>query len=50
MQTFRELGDKRGESFVLINLGFINTTQGDAAAAQAHLERGLEICREIGYQ
>ncbi len=43
----RELGDKRGVAFALINLGRVALNQGDYATARALLEQSPTLCREL---
>lgn len=45
---FREIGDKRGISIALNNLGSVVTGQGDDDAARVYYEQSLALFREIG--
>ncbi len=48
LDLFRELGDRRGISGSLINLGEAIKGQGDLRGATALFEEGLVLAREIG--
>ncbi len=50
MGVYREMGDRRGESLALNNLGIVSAYQGDYAEAMVHLEQCLRISHEIGYR
>jgi hypothetical protein len=44
----REIGDRRGECVVLVNLGLAHRMLGDYRRAVEHCEKALEIAHEIG--
>jgi tetratricopeptide (TPR) repeat protein len=46
----REISDRRGEAWALLNLGRVCHRLGDNPVALSHLERALRIYREVGYQ
>jgi len=45
---FQKLGDKPGEIYALLKLGWVAREQGDAAAARVLLEQGVALSRELG--
>ncbi len=50
LQGFREAGDKRGESDVLLNLGNVLVERGEMALAKQKYDQAMSIAREIGYK
>jgi serine/threonine protein kinase/tetratricopeptide (TPR) repeat protein len=50
LNKFREAGDKRGESDVLLNLGNVLVERGELTLAKQNYDRALSITREIGYK
>jgi serine/threonine protein kinase/tetratricopeptide (TPR) repeat protein len=50
LKGFREAGDKRGQSSVLINLGNVLVERGEMASAKQNYDQALSIAREIGYR
>lgn len=50
LQGFREAGDKRGESDVLLNLGNVLVERGEMALAKEKYDQAMSIAREIGYK
>ena len=50
LKAFREAGDKRGESDVLLNLGNVLVERGEMALAKQSYDQALSLAREIGYK
>ena len=50
LKGFRDAGDKRGESDVLINLGNVLVERGEVSLAKQNYDQALSIAREIGYK
>jgi tetratricopeptide (TPR) repeat protein len=50
LKGFREAGDKRGESDVLLNLGNVLVERGLMALAKQNYDQALSIARQIGYK
>jgi len=50
LNKFREAGDKRGESDVLLNLGNVLVERGELTLAKQNYDQALSITREIGYK
>jgi eukaryotic-like serine/threonine-protein kinase len=50
LQGFRQAGDKRGESDVLLNLGNVLVERGEFALAKQNYDQALAITQEIGYK
>jgi tetratricopeptide (TPR) repeat protein/TolB-like protein len=50
LKGFRDAGDKRGESDVLLNLGNVLVERGEMSLATQNYDQALSIAREIGYK
>src|SRR5215472_1751594 len=50
LKGFREAGDKRGESDVMLNLGNVLVERGEISLAKQVYAQGLDLAREIGYK
>jgi tetratricopeptide (TPR) repeat protein len=50
LQLFRDIGDKRGESIVLFNLGGLDYQQGQLAAAAEKYNQAMALQRELSFK
>ncbi len=50
LKGFREAGDRRGESDVLLNLGSVLVERGELASVKQNYDEALSIARAIGYK
>jgi len=50
LNKFREAGDRRGESDVLLNLGNVLLERGELTLAKQNYDQAVSIAREIGYK
>jgi serine/threonine protein kinase/tetratricopeptide (TPR) repeat protein len=50
LNGFREAGDKRGESDVLLNLANVLVERGELALAKQNYDQAFSVAQEIGYK